>query len=195
MMTEPLRKFLQEISIPITNPGGGHWSTSTTGDGDINFGGLCDSSAQGKWTAGGSDIADGSFYVEGDFTTTGCPPGWATTIVAEGYINFGGNADVVNFKDASDTADIQDMFLVGGTDVEFSGNPSNTIQGFIAAKEQISFSGSVVLEGFIVASDAAATENLVTSNTIGGSVNITYNRDLVAPFLGNKVDVIAWQET
>ena len=48
--------------------------------------------AQGKWTAGGSDIADGSFYVEGDFTTTGCPPGWATTIVAEGYITFGGNA-------------------------------------------------------------------------------------------------------
>ena len=102
---------------------------------------------------------------------------------------------MVNFKDASDTADIQDMFLAGGTDGEFSGNPSNTIQGFIAAKEQISFSGSVVLEGFIVASDAAATENLVTSNTIGGSVNITYNGDLVAPFLSNKVDVIAWQET
>ena len=190
---------IEEVSsgniYTYTNPGGGHWSTSTMGDGDINFAGLSYSSAQGKWTAGGSDIADGSFYVEGDFTTTGCPPGWATTIVAEGYINFGGNADVVNFKDASDTADIQDMFLVGGTDVEFSGNPSNTIQGFIAAKEQISFSGSVVLEGFIVASDAAATENLVTSNTIGGSVNITYNGDLVAPFLSNKVDVIAWQET
>ena len=46
-----------------------------------------------------------------------------------------------------------------------------------------------------MASDAAATENLVTSNTIGGSVNITYNGDLVAPFLSNKVDVIAWQET
>ena len=129
---------IEEVSsgniYTYTNPGGGHWSTSTMGDGDINFGGLSYSSAQGKWTAGSSDIADGSFYVEGDFTTTGCPPGWATTIVAEGYINFGGNADVVNFKDASDTADIQDMFLVAGTDVEFYGNPSNTIQGFIAAK-------------------------------------------------------------
>ena len=46
-----------------------------------------------------------------------------------------------------------------------------------------------------MASDSAATESLVTSNTIGGSVTITYNGDLVAPFLGNKVSVIAWQET
>lgn len=179
-----------------TSPGGGHWSTSTTGDGDTNFGGLSYSSAQGKWSAGSTDVTNGSFYVEGDFTTTGCPPGWQTTIVAEGYINFGGNADVVNFKDTvNDTQDIQNMFLVAGTDVEFSGTPSNTIQGFIAAKEQVSFSGSVQLEGFVVASDSAATENLVTGNTIGGSVTITYNGDLVAPFLGNKVSVIAWQET
>ena len=102
---------------------------------------------------------------------------------------------MTNFKDASDTQDIKDMFLVAGTDIEFSGNPSNTIQGFLAATEQISVSGSVTLEGFIVASDASATENLVTSNTIGGSLTITYNGDLVAPFLGNKVSVIAWQET
>lgn len=170
---------IEEVSsgdiYTFTNPGGGNWSTSTTGDGNANFGGLSYNSAQGKWDAGNSDITDGSFYIEGDFSTTGCPPGWATTIVAEGYIDFGGNADVVNFKDANDTQDIQDIFLIAGTDVEFSGTPSNTIQGFIAAKEQISFSGSVNLEGFIVASDSAATENLVTGNTIGGSVNITYN--------------------
>ncbi len=178
-----------------SNAGGGNWTNSTTGDGNTNFGGFSYNSAQVKWTAGNSNITDGSFYVEGDFTTTGCPPGWATTIVAEGYINFGGNADVTNFKDASDTQDIKDMFLVAGTDIEFSGNPSNTIQGFLAATEQISVSGSVTLEGFIVASDASATENLVTSNTIGGSLTITYNGDLVAPFLGNKVSVIAWQET
>ena len=113
-----------------TNPGGGHWSTSTTGDGDTNFGGLSYSSAQGKWSAGSTDVTNGSFYVEGDFTTTGCPPGWQTTIVAEGYINFGGNADVVNFKDTvNDTKDIQDMFLVAGTDVEFSGTPPTPFRG------------------------------------------------------------------
>ena len=109
--------------------------------------------------------------------------------------HLGGNADVVNYKNASDTEDIQDVFLIAGTDIEFSGTPSNTIQGFIAAAEQISISGNISVNGFIVASDSAATENLVTSNTISGSATVTYNGDIVAPFLDNKVSIIAWQET
>jgi Tfp pilus assembly protein PilX len=189
---------IEEVSsgdiYTFTNPGGGNWSTSTTGDGNTKFGGLSYSNSQDRWSAGSSDITNGIFYIEGDFKTTGCPPGWETTIIAEGYIDFGGNADVVNYKDASDTKDIQDLFLVAGTDIEFSGNPSNTVQGFLAAKEQISVSGSVTLEGAIVAADASNTESLVTGNSIGGSLTITYNGDIVAPFLGNKVTVIAWQE-
>ena len=179
----------------FTNPGGGNWSTSTTGDGNADFGGLSYSSAQDTWSAGNSNITDGFFYVEGDFKTTGCPPGWETTIVAEGYIDFGGNADVMNYKDPSDTQDIQDLFLVAGTDIEFSGNPSNTISGFMAAGEQISISGTVTLEGAIVAADASNSESLVTGNSIGGSLTITYNGDMVSPALSNKVKVIAWQET
>jgi len=178
-----------------TNPGGGHWSTSTSGDGDSIFGGFSYSNSQDRWSASSSNIANGFFYVEGDFKTTGCPPGWETTIVAEGYIDFGGNADVSNYKDPSDTADIQNLFLMAGTDIEFSGNPSNTIQGFIAANEQISISGTVNLEGALVAADTANTESLVTGNSIGGSLTITYNGDITAPVLSNKVKVIAWQET
>lgn len=190
---------IQEVSsgdiYTFTNPGGGHWSTSTTGDGDANFGGLGYSSAQSKWSAGNSDIANGFFYVEGDFGTTSCPPGWETTIVAEGYIDFGGNADVVNYKDPGDTSDIQDLFLLAGTDIEFSGNPSNTIEGSFWAGEQISVSGTVSLQGSIVAADASNSEGLVTSNTVGGSLTITYNGTTVGPALSNKVKVIAWQET
>jgi Tfp pilus assembly protein PilX len=189
---------IEEVSsgdiYTFSNSGGGHWTHSTTGDGDANFEGLSYSNSQDRWSAGSSNIANGFFYVETDFKTTGCPPGWETTIVAEGYIDFGGNSDVVNYKDAGDTEDIQNLFLVAGTDIEFSGNPSNTIQGFFAAGEQISVSGSVTLEGSIVASDASNSENLVTGNTIGGSLTITYNGDLIAPFLGNKVKIIAWQE-
>ena len=135
------------------------------------------------------------FYVEGDFSTTGSPADQQTTIIAEGYINFGGNADVANYKDASDTVDIQNLFLVAGTDIEFSGNPSNTIQGMMAAKEQVSISGTVSLEGFLIAADTDTSESLVTGNTISGSLTVTYNGDIVAPFLSNKVKVIAWQET
>lgn len=177
----------------FTNPGGGHWSTSTTGDGDALFSGLRLQS--GTWKASNSAITDGMFYVEGDFSTTGCPSGWETSIIAEGYINFGGNADVLNYKDSSDTTDIQNLFLVAGTDIEFSGSPSNTIQGFMAAKDQVSISGTVLLEGALVASDISTSENLVTGNTISGSLTLTYNGDLSSPFLGNKVTVISWQET
>ena len=60
-------------------------------------------------------IAKGMFYVEGDFSKTGSPAGWQTTIIAEGYINFDGNADVANYKDVSDTFDIENFFF-GGRD-------------------------------------------------------------------------------
>ncbi len=188
---------IQEVSsgdiYTFTNPGGGNWSTSTTGDGNGLFAGL--QLQSGIWKASSSTIANGMFYVEGDFSTTGSPAGWQTTIIAEGYINFGGNADVANYKDASDTVDIQNLFLVAGTDIEFSGNPSNTIQGMMAAKEQVSISGTVSLEGFLIAADTDTSESLVTGNTISGSLTVTYNGDIVAPFLSNKVKVIAWQET
>ncbi len=188
---------IQEVSsgniYTFTSPGGGNWTTSSTGDGNALFDGL--KLQSGVWKASSSSIADGMFYVEGDFSTTGTPAGWQTTIIAEGYINFGGNADIANYKDASDTADIQNLFLVAGTDIEFSGNPSNTIQGMMAAKEQLSISGTVTLEGFLIAADVDTSENLVTSNTISGSLTVTYNGDIVAPFLSNKVKVIAWQET
>ncbi len=188
---------IQEVSsgdiFSFTNPGGGNWSTSTTGDGNALFAGL--KLQSGVWKASSSAIANGMFYVEGDFSTTGSPAGWQTTIIAEGYINFGGNADIANYKDASDTVDIQNLFLVAGTDIEFSGNPSNTIQGMMAAKEQVSISGTVSLEGFLIAADADTSESLVTGNTISGSLTVTYNGDVVAPFLSNKVKVIAWQET
>ena len=135
------------------------------------------------------------FYVEENFSTTGSPAGWQTTIIAEGYINFGGNADIANYKDASDTVNIQNLFLVVGTDIEFSVNPSNTIQGMMASKEQVSISGTVSLEGFLLAADTDTSKSLVTGNTISGSLTVTYNGDIVAPFLSNKVKVIAWQET
>ena len=148
----------------------------------------------GVWKADSSTIANGMFYVEGDFSTTGSPTGWQTTIIAEGYINFGGNADVANYKDANDTVDIQNLFLVAGTDIEFSGNPSNTIQGMMAAKEQVSISGTVSLEGFLIAADIDTSGNLVTGNTISASLTVTYNGDIVAPFLSNKEQLIAWRE-
>ena len=148
----------------------------------------------GVLKADSSMIAKGMFYVEGDFSKTGSPAGWQTTIIAEGYINFDGNADVANYKDVSDTFDIQNLFLVAGTDIEFSRNSSNTIQGMMATKEQVSISGTVSREGFLIAADIDTSGNLVTGNTISPSLTVSCNGDIVATFLSNKEQLIAWQE-
>jgi len=47
---------------------------------------------------------------------------------------------------------------VTGTDIEFLGNPSNTIQGMMATKEQVSISGTVSREGFLIAADIDTSE-------------------------------------
>jgi len=86
------------------------------------------------------------------------------------------------------------LILVAGTDIKFSGNPSNTIQRMMAAKEQVSISGTVSREGFLIAADIDTSGNLVTGNTISASLTVTYNGDIVAPFLSNKEQLIAWRE-
>jgi hypothetical protein len=65
----------------------------------------------------------------------------------------------------------------------------------MAAKEQVSISGTVSLERFLIAADTDTSENLLNGNTISGSLTVTCNEDTVAPFLSNKVKVIAWQKT
>ena len=86
------------------------------------------------------------------------------------------------------------LILVAGTDIEFSGNPSNTIQRMMTAKEQVSISGTVSREGFLIAADIDTSGNLVTGNTISPSLTVSCNGDIVATFLSNKEQLIAWQE-
>ncbi len=148
----------------------------------------------GLWKVQGSVAPDGMYYVEGDFASTSTPDPWTVTILADGYIDFGGNADLVNYN-GGPSEDIDNLFLIAGTDLEFSGNPSNTIQGVMAAGEQIDISGTVTLEGYVVASDTADVENLVSPNsTISGSITVTYNGNVPAPFLSDTVIILAWKE-
>nr|NIQ00182.1 hypothetical protein [Nitrospinaceae bacterium]NIR54278.1 hypothetical protein [Nitrospinaceae bacterium]NIS84695.1 hypothetical protein [Nitrospinaceae bacterium]NIT81490.1 hypothetical protein [Nitrospinaceae bacterium]NIU43774.1 hypothetical protein [Nitrospinaceae bacterium] len=85
---------------------------------------------------------------------------------------------------------------VAGTDLEFSGNPTNQIQGIMAAKEQIDISGTVDLNGYIVSADVADVENLVSpDSSISGSLTVTYNGGFTAPMLSDKVIILSWQET
>jgi type II secretory pathway pseudopilin PulG len=171
---------------------GSNWTHTTTGDGNALFGDI--TRPGGLWKMNGTDLADGMYYVEGDINVLNTPSPFQVTILADGYIDFGGSADVVNYQ-GGPSPDIDQLFLVAGTDLEFSGNPSNQIDGLLYAGEQMSISGTVDINGFIVAANLADVENLVSpESSISGSLTVTYNCNGVSPFFSDRVIILSWKE-
>ena len=138
------------------------------------------------------------FYVEGDAWVLNSPDLWQTTIVTDGYINFASNANIQNYSGTgplTNAQDIQNLLLVAGTDLKFTGSPSQAITGIMSAQEQIYISGTVMLNGYAIAANLYDVENLVTpDSTITGNMTITYNDGLPGPWLSNKVVILSWQE-
>lgn len=170
------------------------WNNVTTGNAEN----------QG-WSAGGGGSAqhmyNGMYYSErnihisstDDYSDNSAP--WQATILAEGDINVGVGADMINYNNGSQSEDIQNLFLVTAEDIDFSGNFSQAVSGIFAAKEQINLSGNTAINGFVIASNAASISGVVTTNTIGGSMSINFDANTTSPFLSNIVTIIAWQET
>ncbi|MCH8156837.1 MAG: hypothetical protein IID18_03635, partial [Nitrospinae bacterium] len=191
-----------------------NWTSSggSTGDGNAAFGDIkyvTTGNANIKsWKFQGTNIADGMYYAKMDASTWSAstwkgninifqvPDPWTVTLLADGWIDFQSNGTIVNFEsaDAAHTDDIDSLLFIAGTDLKFSGTPANTIQGIIACGEQIDVSSNVTLSGYMVASDASSDDDKVTANQISGNMTITYNGNVTAPFLSNKVIVLSWQE-
>ena len=156
------------------------------------------------WSISGETIGTNlpdqvNLYFKDDFTATsigssGNP--WTATVVTEKSIAWTGNAYVNNYKDSSDSVDIQNLFLVAGNDIKVSSMEQNTT-GLIAAKDQVSLGGGATLEGYIIANDLTGDDNTVNSRITdaSGGVTLVYNGDIVAPVLSNKVSLLSWQET
>jgi hypothetical protein len=81
--------------------------------------------------------------------------------------------------------------LITNEDLDFGGNFSQTINGVMSAKEQISLTGTYDLNGLVIAADAASVSSVVTSNVVGGNFSITLNGNIVTPFLSNKVILLS----
>lgn len=185
--------ILDQGTGDIYTNSGPNWTHTTTGDGNTLFGDISRTGA-GLWKMNGTDIDNGIYYVEGDINVLGTPSPFQVTILADGYIDFGGNGDIVNYQ-GGPSPDIDQLFLVAGTDLEFSGTPSNQIEGMLYAGEQMSISGTVDINGFIVSADTANVENLVSpESSISGSLSVTYNCNGVTPFFSDHVIVLSWQE-
>lgn len=184
--------ILDQTTGNVYTNSGSNWTHTTTGDGNAIFGDI--SRPGGLWKMNGTDIDQGIFYVEGDINVLGTPDPFQVTIFADGYIDFGGNGDVVNYQ-GGPSPDIDQLFLVAGTDLEFSGTPSNQIEGMLYAGEQMSISGTVDINGFIVSANIADVENKVSpESSISGSLSVTYNCNGVTPFFSDHVIVLSWQE-
>jgi Tfp pilus assembly protein PilX len=148
----------------------------------------------------GTDVPNQAFlYFKDDFKaqsigSSGTP--WEITLVTEKSISWTGSADITNWKDPDLSPDLQNLFLIAENDIKISGLDQNT-EGLIACKDQASIRGGANIEGYIISNNLTTSDNLVngTETTVGGGITITYNGDLVSPFLSDKVSILSWQET
>jgi hypothetical protein len=144
-------------------------------------------------------MADGMYYVEGNASVSSTPDGWETTIIAEGYIDISAGGNFGNYDGPgplTNSLDIQTLLFIAGTDIEFSGSPNQSITGLIYAKEQLSVSGTVMLNGYAIAANEADVENLVSpASTISGNMTITFNSDLPNSLQSDRVVILSWQES
>ena len=153
--------------------------------------------ASPKWSLSDSLPADVSLYVEGDVEISNNPTGpWAVTIVATGYIDVsGGIGEFINKKNPADPREIQNIFMLAGTDLKFKGNNTHTIEGLFYAKDQVNMSGGTLIEGAIMAYNGSALESLVTVNKVRDNVTITYGCGLAVPgIIPSQVNVVSWNE-
>ena len=159
-----------------------------------------------SWSVGNNatintDVPNQAFlYFKDDFKaasigSSGTP--WEITIVTEKSISWTGSANITNWNSDSDhTPDTQNLFLVAGNDIKISGLDQDT-QGLIACKDQFDVSGGANIEGYFIGNNLTTDDNVVngTESAVKGGITITYNGDLLAPVLSNKVTVLAWQQT
>jgi len=137
----------------------------------------------GSWSLTNSTLATGAtYYFQQDVALRGAGTLLAT-ILATGDITASGDINL--------TPHLTDTLLVADKDIDLGGNPGSTVQGLIAAHEQVELSGNVSITGYILAEDGATSSSTVTTNSLGGSVSVTYNCNMRPPIKG-PVQFIAW---
>jgi cytoskeletal protein CcmA (bactofilin family) len=157
--------------------------------------------SSGKWSLSGNTQVNSTLYVEGDASISGnhgsAQSPWIVTIVATGSIEFSGNS-IVRPPATTDTGGLfrsgtENLLFVAGKDLKITGNSQQSVQGIMAAHEQVSVSGNATLTGFIIAEDAANAGTSVTQDAISGNMLLTYDGGLNNPFPGGDVQVMTWE--
>jgi hypothetical protein len=147
-------------------------------------------SASATWTLNDNNVTAGTYYVEGNASVSGSPGSTKhpaqISIIAEGSIEISGSP-----KLAPDTPELlfvtdEDLKITGT--IDSVGEPA-LVQGQMLVKGQASILGNASLDGQLLIEDQDVGD-LVESNSIGGSVTITY-----AGGLGGSVfSVTSWRD-
>ena len=176
-------------------------------DGTVTNGGTCDSAGlctggtgvtipdgwvweNPGWKISGDSAADGVFYVEERVTISGnvgspSTP-WQATIIARDSIEWSGNPDVKPYPTSD--AQLQGIMIMTGNDLKISGNAGIDGQGgAVLVHQQLDVSGSLTLDGYILAGNGSPTwtgdpfptsssgTDLVPNHTMSGNPIIHYD--------------------
>jgi hypothetical protein len=147
-------------------------------------------SASGTWSINSNSVTAGTYYVEGHATVAGSPGSTKNpaeiSIIAEGSIQISGSPKL--------TPDSPELLFVTDQDLKITGTIDTVgeaalVEGQMLVRGQASILGNASLNGQLIVEDQDVGD-LVTSNTIGGTVTITYTGGL----LGGVFTVTSWRD-
>lgn len=158
-----------------------------------------------KWTTEGGGVMGGMLYFRGVFgnVVVSSNPGhqgdpWLVSILADGWIEIAGNPVLDNYMDPDDPPAVQAILFMSGLDIKINGNPNQTYNGIIAAREQFDISGNPTIEGAVIAAGESNTSDLVVENSISGNMTLTYDGGFSFPSIGGggggTANMLSWRD-
>ena len=175
-------------SAPCTT---GHILESDAGSTTFNgfeFNGCCDSKLNAKWDMSADGGIDGAYYFfEGSLTISGSPGTnnnpWNVLIVTEpvgacanhvgGDFTTSGSLVIAPYTEGA-AHESNNVVVIAGRDIEWSGAGRIKEPGIVAAREQIKISGNPQVEGaFLAESKCDSPDDNVDSNEISGNPTFT----------------------
>ena len=147
-------------------------------------------SASGTWSLNSNNTTPGTYYVEGDATISGSPGSTKhpaeISIIAEGSIQISGSPKLAPHSPELLFVTDEDLKITGTIDTV---GEAALVQGQMLVRGQASILGNASLDGQLLIEDQDVGD-LVESNTIGGSVTITYAGGLG----GSTFTVTSWRD-
>ena len=171
--------------------------TATIAATGVACGALCNGwthdAGTSEWRITGTTAPTGTFYVNGNVSISGSPGSAkapkALAVIATGSISVTGNP-YLSLPPPANPANPKSLQFVTDGDLKLAGNPDvddqTAVEGRSLVREQLHISGNPELQGQIIVKNVTNDDDeavnpghtqssLVTSNTLSGTPNITYN--------------------